>query len=64
MTALPASVPTDLFFNGRWQPGSAGRLLCRQRPGDGYRTRPFFDAADVEVAVTGAFKRTADPFVG
>ncbi|MGB7961811.1 MAG: NAD-dependent succinate-semialdehyde dehydrogenase [Propionicimonas sp.] len=67
MTALPAGVPTDLFINGRWQPGSAGQRFAVDDPATGTELAQVADATnqdamaalDAAAAAAESWRRTA-----
>ena len=67
MTALPAGVPTDLFINGRWQPGSAGQRFAVDDPATGTELASVADATsqdamaalDAAAAAADSWRRTA-----
>ena len=67
MTALPAGVPTDLFINGRWQPGSAGQRFAVDDPATGTELASVADATsqdamaalDAAAAAAESWRRTA-----
>ncbi len=67
MTALPAGVPTDLFINGRWQPGSAAQRFAVDDPATGTELAQVADATaqdamaalDAAAAAAESWRRTA-----
>lgn len=67
MTALPAGVPTDLFINGRWQPGSADQRFAVDDPATGTELAQVADATaedamaalDAAAAAAESWRRTA-----